>query len=416
MSRFLRRTLLVLVGLVLAVAVLDVATYDAHAWQADYGRLKRDMAQGYANLDWVATHRRLDLAALDRRTTADLDGAHSHVRAFLALRRFTRAFADPHLRIVPRQRGAGGQPAPAGGASSVPAVAPAIPADADPPAGEDCAAAGYEEGDHAFRFPFDQVRGWQPMGTGDFSTGLIGDLGVLRIAQFDEDRYAAACQQVFRPGIGARALRLAVREVQQRKLVEAIRDLRAGGARRLLVDVSGNGGGTEWVTEVIALLSDRSLSRAEPQQVAPACDRAVVWSGAAAPCAVLAPAGERAILQGTGVWSGPVLILADRGTGSASEDFVAWLQQNKVARVLGETTAGAGCGYVNGGTRTPLHASPFDVRMPNCARFLDDGTNEIEGIAPDVPLPMRADAAAQARALFVAIGPVPAEAGQARMD
>jgi C-terminal processing protease CtpA/Prc len=86
-----------------------------------------------------------------------------------------------------------------------------------------------------------------------------------------------------------------------------------------------------------------------------------------------------------------VLVLADRGTASASEDLVAWLQQNKVASILGERTMGAGCGYVDGGTRTQLRNSPFDVMMPNCARFLDDGTNEIEGLAPDIALPMHAD-------------------------
>lgn len=397
--RMLRRILLVLVGLVLAAAAFDVATYDARAWQADYGRLKHDMAQGYANLDWIARHRHLDVAALDRRTTADIDGAHSHVRAFLALRRFVKAFNDPHLRLVPGERPASAPQVVA----LAPAAAEAGAVDTDPPAGKDCAAAGYEEGDHAFGFPFDKVPGWQAVGAGDFPTGMIGDLGVLRIAQFGEDRYAATCRQVFRPGIGRRALKLAVREVEQRRLVEAIRTLQARGARRLLVDVAGNGGGTEWVTDVVAMLADRPLSRAQPRLVAAACDRSVVWSGAAAPCDVLEPAGERATLQGTGIWTGPVLILADRRTGSATEDFIAWLKQNGVARVYGETTAGAGCGYVDGGNRTQFRASPFDVRMPNCARFLDDGANEIEGIAPDVPLPMDGDAAARAIALLAAV-------------
>ena len=27
--------------------------------------------------------------------------------------------------------------------------------------------------------------------------------------------------------------------------------------------------------------------------------------------------------------------------------------------------------------------------MPNCARVLSDSTNEVEGIQPDVPLPIR---------------------------
>ena len=398
MPRFVRRSLFVLTGLLLAAAATDAITYDAQAWHADYARLKRDMAQGYANLDWMVEHRGLDLVALDRDTTEALQGAHSHVRAFLALRRFTKAFGDPHLRLAYSPHGDAAPARQAGDASAADA------ADIDPPAGKDCDAAGYEEGDHAFRLPFASMAGWSPLQGGDFPTGLLGDVGVLRIAQFGEDRYAAACRQVFRAGIGARALQLAVRERLQHGLAEAIRELRRRGARRLLVDVSGNGGGTEWVTEVVALLTDRALTRAEARLVAPRCDRSAVWSGTPAPCSVLNAGAGRARLNGTGAWIGPVLILADRRTGSASEDFIAWLQQNRVAKVLGETTNGAGCGYVNGGNRTKLSVAAFEVMMPNCARFLDDGTNEIEGIRPDVALPMSSDdAAEQARALQSAL-------------
>ena len=37
----------------------------------------------------------------------------------------------------------------------------------------------------------------------------------------------------------------------------------------------------------------------------------------------------------------------------------------------------AGCGYVNGGDPSYMKAVPLALRMPNCARFLMDGTNEI---------------------------------------
>jgi len=121
------------------------------------------------------------------------------------------------------------------------------------------------------------------------------------------------------------------------------------------------------------------------------------------PCWMCA-AQQRATIDGTGEWSGPVLVLADRNTASAAEDLVAWLQQNRVARVIGERTMGAGCGYVDGGTRTQLRASHFDLLMPNCARYLEDGTNEIEGIAPDIAIDMHLeDPAAQANALAAAL-------------
>ena len=380
----LKSLALVLGALVVAAGVWDVATYDRHAWLSDYSRVKRDMAQGYANLDWMVEKRRIDLVALDRETTAALQDAHSRVRAFITLRRFVRAFADPHLRMQAGERGASRQ------AATVTAVSSTDTTNADPRAGSDCAAAGYEEGEHGFGLPVDRLPGWRPVRGGDFPSGLVGDTGVLRIAQFGEDRYLGACQEVFRPGIGDRALQLAVRARQQALLTETISELRARGARRLLVDVTGNGGGSEWVSDVIALMTDRTLRRDEARMAGPACDRAVVWMGKPAPCPVYADAPAKiSTLQGTGTWRGPVLVAADAATGSAAEDFVVWLQQNGVAKVLGERTAGAGCGYANGGTVTRLSVVPVDVWMPNCSRFLANGTNEVEGIRPDLPLALR---------------------------
>jgi hypothetical protein len=407
MNRFLRRTALVLLGALVLVAAGDAATYDARAWTADLDRLEADMAQGYANLDWVARERGLDLPALDRATRSRLANAHSRVRAFLALKDFVHAFRDPHLKLEWGQRPVA-EPVAVAAASTRASVASisapaAQPEFADAPAGKDCAAAGYEDEGHAFIFPFASLPGWRALPGADFPSGVAGDLGVLRIAQFGENKYAEACTAVFRPGIGERELQLAVRARQQGKLRAAIAALRQAGARRLLVDVSGNGGGSEWVSEVIALLTPRLLARAEVRVVAPACDRRGVWRGEKA-CAVFGPAQPRASLQGTGEWRGELYVLADRNTASAAEDLVAWLQQNRVARVLGERTMGAGCGYIDGGTRTQLRASHLDVRMPNCARFLDDGTNEIEGIAPDIELPMAGeDEAAKAKALAAAL-------------
>jgi hypothetical protein len=89
----------------------------------------------------------------------------------------------------------------------------------------------------------------------------------------------------------------------------------------------------------------------------------------------------------TGVWTGPLYVLADRGSASATEAFVAMLKDNRAATVIGERTYGAGCGFTDGGLPLTLPNSRLEVWMPDCARFRIDGTNEIEGIEPDVPLP-----------------------------
>lgn len=401
MKTLFRRALLALVAAIALLAAGDVATYDPAAWTADLERIEADMAQGYANLDWIAAKRGLDLPRLDRVTRQRLANAHSRVRAFLAVRDFVHSFRDPHLRLSWGQR-----PIAAARAVGVASDVTADPAPAYAGAEADCAKANYEQEDHAFTFPVARLAGWRALGDGDFPFGVAGDVGVLRIAALGENKYAAACATVARPGLDERALQLAVREHQQAALREALATLRGAGAKRLLVDVTGNGGGSEWVSEVIALMSPRRMSRAEVRVVGPACDRRGVWQGKPA-CSVFAPAEQRATIDGTGEWSGPVLVLADRNTASAAEDLVAWLQQNKVARVIGERTMGAGCGYIDGGTRTQLHASHFDVLMPNCARYLDDGTNEIEGIAPDIAIDMQAkDDAVKANALATALARV----------
>ncbi len=388
MRTVLLRGLAALLAGLLAIALWDLLTYDAAAWQGDYEGLKRDMARSHANLDWIAGHRGLDLRRLDEETRAAIDSAYFRVRAVAALQRFVAAFADPHLRMRPDD-----------GAAHEAATEL-------PPAS--CEAAGYMAVELGFRFPFASVPGFVDHGGDTFAIASIGDTGVLRIAQFGENMYLAACRSVFRPGIDRRGLQLEVRALLQRQLRSALETLRAHGASRLLVDISGNGGGSEWVEEVIALLTDRALTRAPARMAAPTCDRAGIWRGEAV-CPVLTPAGARARLQGEGAWTGPVLLLTDRGTASASEDLVAWLQQNGVAMVIGERTRGSGCGYVDGGASTRLRSSGMMVMIPNCARFLDDGTDEIEGIAVDVALPMRGPdwlrAAALGRTLAVLRGP-----------
>ena len=81
-----------------------------------------------------------------------------------------------------------------------------------------------------------------------------------------------------------------------------------------------------------------------------------------------------------GVWTGPLFVLADGSSASATEAFVAMLKDNGAATVIGERTYGAGCGYLDGGLPLELPNSGHVVWMPDCARYRIDGTNEIEGM------------------------------------
>jgi C-terminal processing protease CtpA/Prc len=82
----------------------------------------------------------------------------------------------------------------------------------------------------------------------------------------------------------------------------------------------------------------------------------------------------------------PLYVVVDRETWSAAEYFAALLQDNHAATVVGEVTGGAGCGYTNGGIPTKLKNSGAQLEMPDCVRFRADGSNEVNGITPNVLL------------------------------
>lgn len=118
----------------LSFVVWDFATYNSAGWRRDYEHLKRELAQNYANLDWIVAHRHLDLAELDARTSEAIDNAHSRIGAFLALQDFIGSFQDPHLRIHWWRQDTDAQAEPV--ASS-------------------CAAVGYLQEDTVFNLPLD---------------------------------------------------------------------------------------------------------------------------------------------------------------------------------------------------------------------------------------------------------------------
>ena len=70
--------------------------------------------------------------------------------------------------------------------------------------------------------------------------------------------------------------------------------------------------------------------------------------------------------------------------GSSAEYFAAILQDNHAATIIGESTGGAGCGYTNGGIPAKLRNTGAIVKMPDCIRFRTDGSNEVNGIIPDL--------------------------------
>src|SRR5690606_13383368 len=112
-----------------------------------------------------------------------------------------------------------------------------------------------------------------------FTAGTSGRAGFVRIHSFGETDYLAACEAAWQPGRTARETQLATRAVLQDELTRLSAELRAGGAEILALDLTGNGGGSEWSEEAAALFTAGQLTRPSPRMVEPRCDRAGVWRG-----------------------------------------------------------------------------------------------------------------------------------------
>jgi len=375
-----------------APAPKSTPVFDRAAWKADFQRIKDGLAQGYANLDWQVERRNFNLVRANEQIDTMLDKANSDVEAVVVLYRLVDACQDPHLRLLPGPPPSGAALLPRQSLVGEPMQA------ADP-----CGAEHYADGKAATSLPYAKAGEWHPVAQAPFQAGLIGDVGVLRIPAFGEDRYRSVCQSVAKSGMAARDVQLATRAELNRRLTAIIGELRAGGMTKLVIDVSGNGGGSEWSSEVAAMMSGGTLKRTAPRLAAPTCDRRDIWLKKPV-CSIYGAPAEEETLQGTGVWTGPLAILTDRRSASATEEFITWLKGNDRATIAGERTYGAGCGYVDGGSAIRLQAANLHVMMPNCSRYTRDGVNEIEGIAPNVAVDWMtltpAASAAMLRGLF----------------
>jgi len=82
--------------------------------------------------------------------------------------------------------------------------------------------------------------------------------------------------------------------------------------------------------------------------------------------------------------------------------FADVLQNNGAAKTMGTRTGGAGCGFMNDPEPVVLPHSELRFRVPNCACMRADGTDEVAGVKPDIPvLPTEGESAkARAKRIF----------------
>lgn len=100
-----------------------------------------------------------------------------------------------------------------------------------------------------------------------------------------------------------------------------------------------------------------------------------------------------------GAWTGPTYVLANSTSYSSAEMFAARMRDNGIARIVGARTGGDGCGFMTDTAPVVLPHSQLRFRMPNCVRLREDGTDEVAGVAADLPVAPAEGESDRARAM-----------------
>ena len=201
------------------------------------------MDEHYANLEWVAKVRRTDLAALVAKTNAAIDSATSVSAAQKAITDFLSAMGDGHLEID--------WPEPPGTATT--------------PPGSLCARLGYRERRLSPGLQFQllastsQVAGstdrYFPVQSLNLADG--SRIGILRIGVFSAQWYPELCTAALEQlhlsehaacnDACADRVQIAAENELTSKLSAAILALKGTPSlRAVAVDLTGNGGGSDW--------------------------------------------------------------------------------------------------------------------------------------------------------------------------
>ena len=231
---------------------VPASSFDPSPWLEDLNALVLELSSHYANLDFAVQDRRMDLAALKRRTETRLRAARSDDQAKAAFRAFLRAFGDAHLALD--------WPVPAADEGSGGAN------------GDLCARLGYAAHDPG-GVDFTLAGGFTQLDDGDadeFPGGVLTlpggqRLGVLRISLFLETAHPKLCEAA-RVALGLagntvcddacrRRLDMAVSNRLTAALERRARSFARAGVAALAVDLTGNGGGSSWVDPAVRVLT-----------------------------------------------------------------------------------------------------------------------------------------------------------------
>ncbi len=224
----------------------------SEAWLEDFYQLLSEMSSHYANLEWAAKERRVDLPKLKARTEDRLQHAKNEEDAHRAFAAFVNPLGDAHVEIRWQARAKGG---------IEPASAPW------------CDRLGYNQQDNDGGIDwsiFPEYKALYGPDAADFPGGLLRmadgrTIGTIRIGLFSEEAHPALCKQA-QQQVGKAddapcddkcqdEFELVVSDLLTAALERRLHALQHAGANTILVDITENGGGTNWVEPAARVLT-----------------------------------------------------------------------------------------------------------------------------------------------------------------
>lgn len=438
-----------IVGSVAALLCSCATAASAVDWTGDYDVLLGGLAKNYANFEYTLTERRIDLPALAARQREALAAATDDAQRRAAVERLLRAFGDPHLRVEWALSPATPAPACSNRGQSPGVAFHRLPNfEPLPSAAARQYGAGVLRGrpalgviriglfiERAFESACAQAAsqaGVAPDAPCDNACGERLDRATARLLN---QALASTVREL--EAAGAERLVIDITDNSGGSdWSEVVARLLAGPLRSAPVAMLRHPAWTAQLQHLkneIGMLKNGAnatnalrLERAERlvdetlPKLAAACDLSGAWTDRmlamgerALPCsnlvhgALFAPGIEASRPAGASspidallyspAWYGsfpvglakrPITVLVNHQTHSSAEQFAALLRDHGRASVVGVVTAGAGCGtFTERGTAFELPSSGARVHAPDCVRLRRDGSNERDGIVPDLIVP-----------------------------